>query len=93
MRIGTLQIWLYMPWVHSLKEKRMVVKSLCSKLRNQFNLSAGEVAEQDTHQTAVFGIACVAGDTKQADSILDNVLVFIESNTEGEITRIQREIL
>ncbi|SHO43452.1 DUF503 domain-containing protein [Anaerocolumna xylanovorans] len=93
MRIGTLQIWLYMPWVHSLKEKRMVVKSLCAKLRNQFNLSVGEVEEQDTHQIAVFGIACVAGDTAQADSILDNVLTFVESNTEGEITKIEREIL
>lgn len=93
MRIGTLQIWLYMPWVHSLKEKRMVVKSLCGKLRNQFNISVGEVDEQDTHQTAVFGIACVAGDTKQADSILDNVLAFVESNTEGEVVRIEREIL
>lgn len=93
MRIGTLQLWLYMPWVHSLKEKRMVVKSLSAKLRNKFNISVSEVLEQDTHQTAVFGIACVAGDTKQADSILDNVLAFAESSTEGEITRIERNIL
>lgn len=93
MRIGTLEIWLYIPWVHSLKEKRMVVKSLCAKLRNQFNVSVAEVEEQDTHQTAVFGIACVADDTRQIDSILDNILSFIESNTEGEITKIQREIL
>lgn len=93
MRIGTLQIWLYIPWVHSLKEKRMVVKSLCAKLRNQFNLSVAEVEEQDTHIYAVLGIAIVATDTRQADSVLNNVLAFVEGNTEGEITKIQRDIL
>jgi uncharacterized protein len=93
MIIGTLQIWLYLPWVHSLKEKRMVVKSLCQKIRNKFNVSVAEVEEQDIHQTAVFGIACVALDSKMADSILNNVLDFVDSNTEGEVTRTEREIL
>ena len=33
------------PWVHSLKEKRMIVKSLVAKLRNRFNVSAAEIDE------------------------------------------------
>ena len=37
-------------WVHSLKEKRMIVKSLIARLQNKYHVSAAEVDEQDTHQ-------------------------------------------
>ncbi|MBP1753848.1 MAG: hypothetical protein H6Q59_246 [Firmicutes bacterium] len=92
MTIGTEKLTLHLPWVHSLKEKRMVVKSLCAKVKNKFNVSIAEVEEQDIHQIAVLGFACVAGDRSQADSILDHVLNFIEENTEGELVRTEREI-
>ncbi len=39
------------------------------------------------------GLTCVTGDAAHADSILDNVMNFIESNTEGEIVNREREIL
>lgn len=81
-----------MPWVHSLKEKRMVVKSICAKVRNKFNVSIAEIGEQDIHQTIILGVACVAGETSQADSILDNALNFIENSTDAEIMDVQREI-
>ncbi|BCJ94102.1 hypothetical protein acsn021_16710 [Anaerocolumna cellulosilytica] len=93
MIIGTMRITIHTPWVHSLKEKRMVVKSLCAKIHNKFNVSVAEVDEQDTHQTVVLGIAGVAGDTSQADSILDHVLQYTEGNTEGEVISVERELL
>lgn len=93
MIIATVKIQLHLPWVHSLKEKRMVVKSLISKAQNQFNVSAAEVDEQDIHQIAVLGFAGVAGDRAQADSIIDHVLNFIEENTEGEVIKIEREVI
>lgn len=92
MIIGILKIKLYAPWVHSLKEKRMIVKSIIMKTRNKFNVSVAEVEEQDLHQIAVLGIVGIAADHAQTDSILDHVLNFIESNTEGEIIDIDREI-
>ncbi len=92
MIVATIIVKLYAPWVHSLKEKRMTVKSIAAKVQNKFNVSIAEVDEQDVHQTIVLGIACVAGDMSQSDSILDNVLNFIESNTEAEIIDVQHEI-
>lgn len=92
MIIGTAEIKLYAPWVYSLKEKRMIVKSLIAKTRNKFNVSIAEIAEQDTHQTIVLGLACVAGSVSHSDSIIDNVILLIESSTEAEITDIVREI-
>jgi len=92
MIIGTLELKLHAPWVSSLKEKRMVVKSLIAKTKNKFNVSIAEVDEQDTHQTIILGIACVAGTVSQSDSILDHVINFIESSSEAEIVNIEREI-
>ena len=92
MLIGTAQITLYAPWVHSLKEKRMVVRSICAKVRNTFNVSIAEVDAQDLHQRIVLGFACVAGDTAMADSMIENILNFIESHFEGEAVHIIKEL-
>ncbi|WMJ86715.1 DUF503 domain-containing protein [Anaerocolumna sp. MB42-C2] len=93
MIIGSLVIKIHTPWVHSLKEKRMVVKSICAKVKNKFNVSIAEVEEQDIHQITVLGLSCVAGNSSLADSILDHVINFIESNTEGELIETQRETI
>ncbi len=92
MKVGSVKITIHAPWVHSLKEKRMVVKSLCAKTRNKFNVSIAEVEEHDIHQIVVLGISAVSTDMRQIESILDEVIRFIESNTEGEITNIEREL-
>lgn len=91
MIIGLATIKLHAPWVHSLKEKRMVVKSIISKIHNKFNVSIAEVDEQDTHQTIIIGIACVAGTVALASSAIDKVIWFSEENTDAEILNIQRE--
>lgn len=92
MQIGTAQITLYAPFVHTLKEKRMVVKSLVERTHNRFRVAVAEVGDQDVHQSIVLGVACVAASSAQADSIIDHVLTFIETNTEAEITHVEREI-
>jgi len=50
---------LHTPWVHSLKEKRMIVKSLIAKLQNKFHIFAAEIDEQDIHQIIVIGVAAI----------------------------------
>lgn len=70
----------------------MAVKSIVAKVQNKFHVAIAEVEEQDTLQTIVLGLACVAGTVRQADSILDHIIGFIEENTEAEITDIQREL-
>lgn len=91
MRVLVMTIRLYAPWVHSLKEKRMEVKSLIAKLQNKFHVSAAEIDEQDVHQTIVIGIAAIACGQPQADSISNHLLNYIEGNTEAEIISIQHD--
>ncbi|HHW26519.1 MAG TPA: DUF503 domain-containing protein, partial [Firmicutes bacterium] len=79
MIIAAMTIKLHVPWVHSLKEKRTEVKSLLTRVRSQFNVSAAEVGDQDIHQIITIGIAAIAANNAQADSILDSVLQFVEA--------------
>lgn len=92
MKIAVLKIKLRAPWVHSLKEKRMVVKSLLAKIRNKFQVSAAEVEDQDVHQSLVLGVAAIVPHSAQADSMMDEIMNFVEQNTEAEIVAEEREI-
>ena len=93
MRIATITFRLRAPWVHSLKEKRMIVKSLVAKLQNKFHVSAAEIDEQDVHQIIVIGVASIVPHNAMADSLMDEISEFVESNTEAEIVEEIREII
>ena len=92
MNIAAMIFRLRAPWVHSLKEKRMIVKSLIARLQNKFHVSAAEIDEQDTHQIIVIGVAAVVPHSAMADSLMDEILQFVEDNTEAEILDESREI-
>ena len=53
---------------------------------------AAEIDEQDTHQIIVIGIAAVVPHNAMADSLMDEISVFVEENTEAEILDELREI-
>ena len=70
----------------------MVVKSLIAKLQNKFHVSAAEIDEQDTHQIIVIGVAAVVPHNAMADSLMEEISLFVENNTEAEIIDEKREI-
>ena len=92
MRVATMVFRLHAPWVHSLKEKRMIVKSLIAKLQNRFHVSAAEIEEQDTHQIIVIGVAAIVPHNAMADSLMEDISRFVEENCEAEIIGEEREI-
>ena len=92
MKIAAMTFRLHAPWVHSLKEKRMIIKSLIVKLQNKFHVSVAEIDEQDTHQISVIGVAAIVPNTTYADSLMDSITAFIERNTEADIIEEQQEI-
>ncbi len=92
MQIATITFTRRASWVHSLKEKRMIVKSLVAKLQNKYHVSAAEIDEQDTHQLIVIGAEAIVPHAAMADSLMDDVSRFVEENTEAEIIDEQREL-
>ena len=92
MIIAAMTSRLHAPWVHSLKEKRMVVKSLITQLQNKFHVSAAEVDEQDIHQIIVIGVAAVVPHHALADSLMEEISQFVETATDAQILEETREI-
>ncbi len=85
MVIGTLTVTLQVPDSGSLKDKRQVVRSLTSQLRNTFNIAVAEIGDQNLWQSAVIGIACVSSDTRHADEMCQKVLRFVDDHGEALI--------
>ena len=92
LKIAVMIFRLHASWVHSLKEKRMIVKSLIARIQNKYHVSAAEVDEQDTHQIIVIGVAAIVPHNAMADSLMDEISSFVEGNTEAEIIDENREI-
>ena len=85
MNIAAMTFRLRAAWVHSLKEKRMIVKSIIAQLQNRFHVSAAEIDQQDSHRIIVIGVAAVVPHNAMADSLMDEISQFVENNTEAEI--------
>ena len=68
------------------------LKSLLTKLRNTFHVSAAEIDEQDTHQVIVIGIAAVVPHQAMADSLMEQISLFVEENCEAEILEETRDL-
>lgn len=92
MIVGTCRATFRAEWVGSLKEKRMVVKSLVEKTRHKFNAAVAEVDLQDTHQLFVIGFACVTNESRHADSMVQHILHFMEENTQAELISAEYEV-
>ncbi len=80
MVIGSCTIELHLPAVHSLKEKRSVLKSMMSRIRHEFNVSIAEIDHQDAWHTALIGVVTVSNDTAYAHGLLSRVVDWIERN-------------
>ncbi len=93
MFIGALQIELLIPDSTSLKEKRMVVRSIKQRLQNKYNISVAETDHQDLWQRATLGIAMVANDTRFLNEALDKILNFIDDQDQSQVIDHQIEIL
>ncbi|HEY2321937.1 MAG TPA: DUF503 domain-containing protein [Thermoanaerobaculia bacterium] len=77
---------LHIEFAQSLKEKRMVVKSLIGKLRHRFEISANEVGLHDVHQRARIAVSLVTLDHATSDALLDRIRTFVETNTDARMT-------
>lgn len=93
MIVGILEIELMIDRSHSLKEKRMILKSLKERLRNNFNIAVSETGKQDKWQLAHLGIVTVSLDKKCTNSLLCKVIEFIQQIPEAELVDYQMEFI
>lgn len=93
MNLGILTVEVYLNNSGSLKEKRMVLKSLKDKLRNNFNISIAELDEQDKWQKAILGIVVIGNKRIFLNQQLSSILEYINKFNSLEIVNHQIELL
>ncbi len=92
MFIGSVVFDIYIPHSASLKEKRMVVRSMKEKLKSKFNVSVSEVGELDKWQTAQIAVVTVSPDKTQTEKVIQNIINFVEVNYPEIHINIYKEI-
>lgn len=92
MKILVMEITMRVSFVNSLKEKRMILRSIRDKLKNKFNISIAETKDNDNHKSIVLGLCSVSSDKKILESTSEKIINFIEENLDGEIVDIFSEI-
>ena len=93
MIVAVALVELHIEYAQSLKEKRMVVKSLRDRLRHRFEISAAEVGLQDVHQHARIGISFVTSSRPTAQALLEKMQEFVESNTDAVVSGWTSELI
>jgi uncharacterized protein YlxP (DUF503 family) len=94
MHVGIARLELLIPENGSLKDKRMVVRSVTQRVRNRFNVAVAEVDTQDVWEVATLGIVCVSDDPRHSNEMLSKVLAFIESERlDAEVGDVQMELI
>ena len=69
--IGVLLLELRLEHSHSLKDKRQVVLSLKTRLRERFNVAVSEIDFQDTWQRSMIAAVTVASAREPAARVLE----------------------
>jgi uncharacterized protein YlxP (DUF503 family) len=91
MIIGLLTIELYIPYSHSLKEKRKTLNRIKDRLKKKFNIAFAELDYQNKWQRSKIGLVTLNTQKRMVDQIFQKIIREIEENIEGEI--LQSEIL
>lgn len=92
MLVGVVTAQLHLPGVGSLKEKRHIIKSVIGRLQSRFNVSISEVEHQDSHTSAVLGLAVVSNERAFVDQQFDAILTFMRNDGRFYLGQVEREI-
>ena len=90
--VGILSFELFFPESHSLKEKRMHLRSVKQQLQNRLSCSIAEVDHHDTWQRSRLTLACATRRAGDAERLLDEAERWL-SGQPFELGRRERELV
>jgi uncharacterized protein YlxP (DUF503 family) len=90
MWIGWLEFDLLLGDVHSLKQKRSVIRPVIAELHRRFSVSAAETGSTDLHRRAGVGIAVVSADRGHVVDVLDAAERLVAARPEMELLSARR---
>ncbi|MBW4720178.1 DUF503 domain-containing protein [Saccharothrix obliqua] len=93
MYVGALELDVLLGDVHSLKQKRSVVKPVVAELRRRFEVSVAEAGHQDLHRRALIGVAVVAAGAEHVRDVLDACERLVAGRPELELLSARRRLV
>jgi uncharacterized protein YlxP (DUF503 family) len=91
--VGTLAFDLLLGDVHSLKQKRAVVRPIVAELRRRFEVSAAETGNQDLHRRAELAVAIVTSTQAHAVEVLEACERLVAARPEIDLLSARRRVL
>jgi uncharacterized protein YlxP (DUF503 family) len=92
MWMGALEFDLLLGDVHSLKEKRSIVRPLLAEIRKRFELSVAEVDHLELHRRTAIGVAAVSPDRAHLVEVLVAVEQLVAYRPEVELLSVRRSL-
>jgi uncharacterized protein YlxP (DUF503 family) len=87
MPVGLLTLEIHLPYSHSLKEKRAVLRKIRDRLRSRFNVAVAELDHRDVWQVATLGVVSISDSQPLLDAVLRDVLRESERILGEDVTR------
>jgi uncharacterized protein YlxP (DUF503 family) len=92
MWIGWLEFDLLLGDVHSLKEKRSVVRPVVAELKKRFSVAAAETDAHDLHRRAGVGVSAVGADRAHVVDVLDAAERLVAARPDVELLSVKRRL-
>lgn len=91
MIVARLTVQFLLPGCSSLKEKRFVLNSLKTRLRNKFNVALCETGYQNKWRRSELGLVTVANGRRGAEKTVQSILSFLEREHRIVLLDFERE--
>jgi uncharacterized protein YlxP (DUF503 family) len=93
MFTATIEFDVLLGDVHSLKEKRAVVRPIVGELRRRFEVAVAETDHLDLHRRAAIGVSVVAPDAGHCGDVLDQCERFVAGRPEVDLLSARRRLI
>ncbi|GEE03093.1 hypothetical protein nbrc107696_35390 [Gordonia spumicola] len=93
MWIGTLEFDFLLGDVHSLKEKRSVIRPIVAEIRRKYSVSVAETDHLDLHRRSGVGVAVVSADAAHVTEMLDTLERHAASRPEVTLLSARRRLV
>ena len=85
MVIGFLSLEIYIPYSHSLKEKRKTLSGLKDRLKNRYNVAFAELEYHKKWQRTKIGVVTLNNQKMLVDNLFNKIIADAEENIDGHI--------
>ncbi|MCM8786717.1 MAG: DUF503 domain-containing protein [Candidatus Omnitrophica bacterium] len=92
MFLGCIKFEIFIPYSHSLKEKRQILESIKQKIHNNFNVSVA-IKPSEKWQYGELSLAVINYDRDCINKIFDCIEEFVRFNNTIQIVGVEKEII